>query len=396
MKPIRVGFRLTPTLRLWAGGRNYLRNLLQVLGTYKKDTIRPVLFGGQDLQPEDVRGFHELVADPIVKIAAFSSQGNTARTIQTIFWGSDSAAEHALAELGIDVLFEQGAFYGWRPKTPTVVWIADFQHCYLPEMFGRLGALKRDLTCRLKSAGHRTVMVSSWSARDDGMRFYKIPSERLVVVPFTVLSHENAIFSDVREVLAKYDIPEKFFFLPNQFWKHKNHQVVADALSILNDHGKEVVVVASGSVTDPRNPSLYEDFCRSLAERGLTHLFRHIGSVPYEHLVALFRSATAIINPSLFEGWSTTVEEAKSYGTPLIVSSLPVHREQLAATDVETAFFDPRAPEELANILFEKWHEWPIGPRPAAEQQARIAMTNRAMKFADDFEAAIRHALARA
>jgi glycosyltransferase involved in cell wall biosynthesis len=40
------------------------------------------------------------------------------------------------------------------------------------------------------------------------------------------------------------------------------------------------------------------------------------------------RASTALINPSLFEGWSTTVEEAKSTGTPMILSDLGVHREQ--------------------------------------------------------------------
>jgi glycosyltransferase involved in cell wall biosynthesis len=34
------------------------------------------------------------------------------------------------------------------------------------------------------------------------------------------------------------------------------------------------------------------------------------------------------INPSLFEGWSTTVEEAKALGKFIILSDIKVHREQ--------------------------------------------------------------------
>lgn len=42
----------------------------------------------------------------------------------------------------------------------------------------------------------------------------------------------------------------------------------------------------------------------------------------------LMKHAIAIINPSLFEGGSTTVEEAKSLLKVIILSGIPVHREQ--------------------------------------------------------------------
>lgn len=37
------------------------------------------------------------------------------------------------------------------------------------------------------------------------------------------------------------------------------------------------------------------------------------------------------VNPSFYEGWSTTVEEAKSIGVPLLLSDIPVHREHGAS-----------------------------------------------------------------
>ena len=42
--------------------------------------------------------------------------------------------------------------------------------------------------------------------------------------------------------------------------------------------------------------------------------------------------ASALINPSRSEGWSTTVEEAKSFGVPMILSDIDVHREQTGGT----------------------------------------------------------------
>jgi glycosyltransferase involved in cell wall biosynthesis len=65
-----------------------------------------------------------------------------------------------------------------------------------------------------------------------------------------------------------------------------------------------------------------------------------LGLIPHEYIPALIRSCAALINPSTFEGWSTTVEEAKSMGTPMILSSLRVHREQ----SEDALFFDAASP----------------------------------------------------
>jgi glycosyltransferase involved in cell wall biosynthesis len=60
------------------------------------------------------------------------------------------------------------------------------------------------------------------------------------------------------------------------------------------------------------------------------------------------RKCTALVNPSFFEGWSSTVEEAKSLGKRLVISDIPVHREQ----NPDNAFyFDPKNENELADIL---------------------------------------------
>lgn len=70
--------------------------------------------------------------------------------------------------------------------------------------------------------------------------------------------------------------------------------------------------------------------------------------LPYADVLGLMRTAVAVINPSLMEGWSTTVEEAKSLGAPLILSDIPVHREQ-ASTIAD--FFDAQSPASLAQVL---------------------------------------------
>ena len=60
------------------------------------------------------------------------------------------------------------------------------------------------------------------------------------------------------------------------------------------------------------------------------------------------RHSLALINPSYFEGWSTSVEEAKSLGKRVILSDIPVHREQNPLMGI---YFPPDCPEALWSAL---------------------------------------------
>ena len=150
------------------------------------------------------------------------------------------------------------------------------------------------------------------------------------------------------EIVAQYQLPEKYFYLPNQFYTHKNHQVVVDALTILAQRGFDAVVCASGSTEDRRERGYFDQVMGQVRSRGLEKRFRHLGMIPLSHVYALLRACTGLINPSRSEGWSTTVEEAKSFGVPMILSDLDVHREQTAGT---ASYFGTDDPAALADHL---------------------------------------------
>jgi glycosyltransferase involved in cell wall biosynthesis len=145
-------------------------------------------------------------------------------------------------------------------------------------------------------------------------------------------------------------LPSGYFYLPNQFWRHKNHQVVVGALDIAKQRGRDIVVAVSGSPDDSRESGYFGDLMKQVEGRGLTKNFRYLGMIPLDHVYALLRASIALINPSRFEGWSTTVEEAKSFGVPAILSDIDVHREQTGGT---ARYFGVDDPQALAAHLSE-------------------------------------------
>jgi glycosyltransferase involved in cell wall biosynthesis len=80
----------------------------------------------------------------------------------------------------------------------------------------------------------------------------------------------------------------------------------------------------------------------------LNNYFNLLGFVPYKHVVSLLFHSNILINPSLFEGWSTTVEEGKILDKKMILSNLNVHKEQ---APMKATFFNPNNAEDLAKKI---------------------------------------------
>lgn len=124
----------------------------------------------------------------------------------------------------------------------------------------------------------------------------------------------------------------KFFFTPNHFWKHKNYRLMIESLEFLRQIEIDDVVVAGfGNPVDPRKRQNFIERESEIEKRKLKVNFRVLGLSPFSHVPALLGTSLALLNPSLCGGWSTTVEDARSIGVPMIVSDFSVHREQVTA-----------------------------------------------------------------
>jgi glycosyltransferase involved in cell wall biosynthesis len=239
-------------------------------------------------------------------------------------------------------------------------WIPDFQHRHLPDFFSAEEIEKRDKSIAKLVEEARRIVFSSESAAEDFRRFYPEQEVKAAVWRFAVPPPK------IEDVPCA--APERFFLVCNQFWAHKNHLAVFQALRILRDRGVRPTVLCTGKLGDYRNGA-FEDTIREALD-GLGDQVKLLGLVPRAEQVALMRRAIAIIQPSRFEGWSTVVEDCRALGRPMLLSDLPVHREQ---NPPGAHFFAPQSAEALAGLMEEAWRDWPAGPDRAAEDQARLA-----------------------
>lgn len=360
----------------WLGGRNWLRNLLEVLADEAPGALTALLLVEEGTDPADLAPFRSI--DGVELHPAPRGTDPRLRALAALA-RPDPDLQARCEALRADLLFEANGFAGLRFPFPVLSWIPDFQHRHLPAYFPLSARVQRHLQMLARIRSHRHFMLSSLDAQVDCHRFYPATVRRTSVVSFAVRPAADPGPMALQETLLKHGLPERFVYLPNQFWKHKNHICVIEALSLAESG--DCVVVATGSESDPRSPDHARFLHERIATLGVAHRFRTLGMVPYREVGTLMRGAQALINPSRFEGWSTTVEEAKSTGVPLLLSDIAVHREQAGESAVYFSPDDPRgAAIALGNIT-------PADPAIRARRAATAARDAavRSAKFARTF-----------
>ena len=85
-----------------------------------------------------------------------------------------------------------------------------------------------------------------------------------------------------------------------------------------------------------------------ISENNLENNYRYLGVIPFKDVLSLIYHSTAIINPSKFEGRSSTVEQAKSMSKKIILSNINIHKEQKPEN---ANYFDPNNYKQLSKIL---------------------------------------------
>lgn len=170
---------------------------------------------------------------------------------------------------------------------------------------------------------------------------YGVKAEKVAVIPLPV---RDEFFNYGRRE-NRSDDEEKYLFYPAQFWKHKNHEIVIEALSILKDHKDiSLKVVFTGS-----DKGSLSDIKKLVGKRELQDQVDFRGFVPFEELVDLYDNASALVFPSFFGPDNIPPLEAMARGCPVLYADIKGAKDFYGGS---VEFFDPEDPEDLADKIF--------------------------------------------
>ena len=339
---------------LWAGGYNYLLNLCYVISLHRSKEFQLIIFYGTDISKKELSDFFKIKNIKFVQSSLMNKSKIFTLITKIILFKFKKKTKFLFKKNNIDIVFENANFFGNNIDIPVISWIPDFQHRALPHLFSWFSWWKREVGFRLQFACGRSIMLSSLDAKKALDHYYPNLTNPINIVRFAIQLKKIPSISFINSIKKKYFLPENYFYMPNQFWKHKNHDLVLQSLLSLKKKGHNVVVVSSGCQVDQKNPNYFNDFKKKLIRNKLDDIFIVLGLIPYKEVLSLMIGSKAVLNPSLYEGRSTTVEESLALKIPLILSDIKIHREQVKN---KAQFFNSKKSNSLSKVLLKIWNK---------------------------------------
>src|ERR1017187_191819 len=318
----------------WIGGTYYIQNLISALNNLPESSLFELVIFTENNEhytelknsthyPFLVRGSHvvrlSLIKRMVNRIGrAINNQNIFSVLISDIAWVFPGNNERL-----------------FKKDQPFLYWIPDFQENYLPEYFSHQEITRRkQIQANIIKTG-KYILFSSQSARNDFNEIYPLNNLNQFVLNFAVTHPE---LKECFSKMDKFNIPRLFFICSNQFYKHKNHITLFKAIQLLKKEGHDICVVFTGKEQDERHPEFFKEIIEMIQVLEIENQVKLLGFINREDQLCLMKNAVAIIQPSLFEGWSTVIEDAKALRAKVIASDINVHREQLNSYGLSLLF----------------------------------------------------------
>jgi glycosyltransferase involved in cell wall biosynthesis len=213
----------------------------------------------------------------------------------------------------------------------SVVSLNDVQHHELPEFFSAPERRYRGWAYDSAARRANEVLTLSEHSRQQIVERLGIPAERITAIPCAVDHQRFSPTPGDRDWAL--DLPPCYVLYPANMWPHKNHARLLRAMARV-DLG-DLHLVLTGQTYGRPLPGSHERV-------------RHLGHVPFEELPALYRRATALVFPSLFEGFGIPLIEAMACGCPVAASDRGVVAETCGNAAL---LFDPEDEEAIADAI---------------------------------------------
>lgn len=226
---------------------------------------------------------------------------------------------------------------------PYIYTLWDLGHRYFPQ-FPEVSRTAWDWNAResmyqkmLYKASY--ILTGNEEGKKEILENYPMPECKIRISPFPV-----ADFCRGEEEKPSFEIPEQYFFYPAQFWPHKNHICILEALVCLREkYNLTPTVLLTGS--NQGNQKYIED---KIYEYRLHNQIKITGFLKDEELKYLYTHATAMIFASLMGPNNMPPIEATYLNCPVIITDLDGHKEQLGDTSL---YFNGYNSEELAQRM---------------------------------------------
>lgn len=333
----------------WIGGVYYVQNLISAM-TLIEDQDKPII-NVYSNNPKDVDELRTITGYPYLVFQSRKNKTIIDKVINRVHYFLYPKIGNYIKAFSRDNLKGKFIFpvqdFKAAKNDVSLSWIPDFQELYYPQYFSTKELKNRDKSHRLFFETKTPMVLSSYAAKNDSLKFYPEYKHNIAVLHFAV-KHPDFSSVDISLLKKKFQIEGEYLFCANQFWKHKNHLFLFKAYKRLKDKGFPYKLVCSGQLNSYSKDEYTNSIRDFLKENHLENDIKILGFIDRKEQLCLMQHSYAIVQPSLFEGWSTVVEDAKALNKFIFVSNLDVHLEQQPKN---ACFFNATNEDELVEKL---------------------------------------------
>jgi len=229
---------------------------------------------------------------------------------------------------------------------PFVFTLHDLQERYYPAYFTVAQRVWRHfMNTSMTRAASRIICESQYVKRDI-TQYLRVDERKVVVIPAPPVSAFRDVDPSPSRLAAikdKFHLGDRFLLYPAQFWPHKNHRRLVEAFALLAGRHETCQLVFTG-----QRAREHDRVFARVGELGLHARVLGLGYLTTEELAAVYRLATIVVVPTLFESISIPVYEAFLAGTAVCASNVVALPEQIGDAGL---LFDPTSPRDIAEKI---------------------------------------------
>jgi len=283
----------------------------------------------------------------------------------SVWWQRGIEIPRLSRRLDLDVLHVPFNFVP-AARCRKIVTIHDLGFLRMPDLYAPLERHRMRVLTRMAARLADHILTGSALVKQEIVDVYGVPPGRVTVAPYGV---DRTVFrclpSDQRQAARqRLGLPDTYVLFVGVIQARKNLLVLLRALEILRARGRtDIHAVLAG-----RLGFKARDVLRSVEQLGLGSVVHHVGVIGADDLVALYNNASALVFPSVLEGFGLPVLEAMASGCPVVSSNVGALLEVCADAALT---FDPHDPEELALRLTQVLEDADLAQRLRADGHRR-------------------------
>ncbi len=253
-------------------------------------------------------------------------------------------------------LFPSQDSYSFQLDVPVLGTVHDLMHRYeshFPEVSGESETAYREWLYSNMLEQAKGILVDSEIGKQHVMECYGVNPDKVFVQPYIAPAYIYKAEQQFDAILKPHpELPEKYLFYPAQFWQHKNHQSIVEAVHMLNDEGIRIHFVFVGTNTEAVRAENYNNLIGLIEKYSLQDQFTFLGYVDDKEMPGLYRHARGLVMPTFFGPTNIPPLEAFVMECPVAISRIYAMPDQL---EDAALFFDPKSVSELADCIRTLW-----------------------------------------